>query len=68
MSIVRECSIMADSTTMTVELKWKSISPLEPRLSSIIWKGRPLHACSEGDIGPCLGVSSFPVVKGAPCA
>ena len=34
----------------------------------VVYKGRPLHACPEGGIGPFLGVSPFPVDKAADCA
>ena len=35
---------------------------------SISAEVRPLHPCPEGGIGPCLGVSHFPVDEAADCA
>ena len=47
---------------------WSLLRHLRPALLQIllefrvVYKGRPLHACPTGGIGPCLGVSHFPVV------
>ena len=34
----------------------------------VVYKGRPLHACPEGGIGPYIGVNHFPVGEAADCA